>query len=105
MIILAEEIILEEGAIEGAGVRDAIRTMEEESLKEPGCLAYAFSIDITDPTLMRIYERWESTEALEAHFKTSHMAAFQQALGDIKPKSMDVKVYQIEKELDFENLQ
>ena len=31
------------------------------------------------------------------------MAAFQAALGSIQPKSMDVKVYQIEKELDFEN--
>ena len=104
MIVLAEEIVLEEGAIEGEGVRDAIRIMEEESLREPGCLTYAFSLDITDSSTMRIMERWESIEALKAHFKTPHMAAFQQALGGIQPKSMDVKVYEIEKELDFGSL-
>ncbi len=88
MIIVAEEIVLEAGTIEGERVRDAIRIMEEESRKESGCLTYAFSVDINDPTIMRIYERWESMEALEAHFKAPHMAVFQKALGGIQPKSM-----------------
>ena len=105
MIILAEEIVLEEGAIEGEGVREAIRIMEEESRKESGCITYVFSIDITDSTIMRIYECWQSMEALKAHFKAPHMAVFQKALGGIQPKSMDAKVYEIKQELAFENLQ
>ena len=99
MVIVAEEIVLEEGTIEGVGVRDAIRIMEEESRKQSGCLRYAFSVDISDPTIMRVYELWQSMEALEAHFKGPHMAAFQKALGGIKVKSMDVGVYEIKKEL------
>ena len=75
--------------------------MEEESRKEFGCLTYAFSIDISDSTVMRIYECWESMEALEAHFKAPHMAVFQEALGGIQPKSMDAKVYEIKNELPF----
>ena len=80
MIILAEEIVLEEGAIEEAGVREAIHIMEAESRKEPGCLTYAFSIDITDATIMRIYECWESVEALKAHFYTPHMGYFSSSI-------------------------
>lgn len=105
MIIVAEEIVLEEGEIDGVGVRDAFRTMVEESRKESGCLTYAFSVDINDPTIMRVYELWDSMEALEAHFKTPHMAAFKKALGGIQPKSIDAKVYETKKELEFENLQ
>ncbi len=54
---------------------------------------------------MRIYEQWESMEALEAHFNAPHMAVFQSARGGIQPKSMDVRVYQIDKELALPNSQ
>ena len=97
MLIVAGEAVVEEGAVEQ--VRDALRTMEEATRKEPGCLAYAFAVDINDPTRVRIMERWESSDALSAHFKTPHMAAFSAALGVLEPKSMNIKVYQIEKEV------
>ena len=73
--------------------------MEEETRKESGCLAYAFSVDVTDPTKVRIFERWESMDALRAHFATPHMAPFGAAVAQIQPKSMDVKVYEIDKEV------
>jgi quinol monooxygenase YgiN len=97
MLIVAGEVIVEEGATDS--VRDALRTMEEETRKESGCLTYAFSLDINAPTTMRIFERWESEEALSAHMKTPHMAAFGAAVGKIKPKSMSIKVYEVGKEL------
>lgn len=97
MLIVAAEAIVKEGAIDQA--RDALRTMEEETRKESGCLAYAFSVDVNDPSKLRIFERWTSMEALSAHFKTPHMAAFGQAIGRIQPVSMEVKVYQVDKEL------
>ena len=53
---------------------------------------------------MRIHERWESMEALVAHLSIPHMADFQNTFSQVKPKSMDVKMYKIEKELEFENL-
>jgi quinol monooxygenase YgiN len=34
-------------------------------------------------------------EALEAHFKTPHMASFGAAISKIKPKNMNVKVYDV----------
>ena len=97
MLIVAAEAVVEEGAVDG--VQDALRTMEDETRKEPGCLTYAFSIDVNAATTLRIFERWESIEALQAHFKTPHMAAFGQAIGKIKPKSLDIKVYEVAREV------
>ena len=99
MLIVAGEVVVEEGAIDG--VREALRTMEAATRGEPGCLAYAFSLDVSDPTTMRIFERWESMAALKEHTQTPHMAEFGRAIGVIRPKSMDIKVYEIDKEVSL----
>ena len=103
-IVVAVEVVFGEGAIDVEGVRDAFRVMDEESQKEPGCIKYVSSVDINDSTIVRIDELWESMEALEAHFKTPHMAAFQRALSGIETKSMSAKVYEIKRELPFPKL-
>jgi len=97
MLIVAAEAVVPEGAINE--VRDALRKMEEETRKEPGCFTYAFSVDISAPTTLRIFERWESIDALAAHFKTPHMATFSKVIGEIQPESMDLKLYEVAKEL------
>ena len=97
MLIVAAEVSIEAGATDA--VKEELRTMETESRKEPGCQTYAFSIDVNDPETLRITERWDSMDDLEAHFKTPHMAAFGAAMAQIKPKGMDVKVYEIAKEV------
>lgn len=93
MLIVVAAITVEEGAVEK--VRDALATMENETRKEPGCQTYAFSVDVNDPTMVRIIERWDDMAALEAHFATPHMAAFGGAIAQIAPKNMDVKVYDV----------
>ena len=102
-IVVTVEVIFGEGAIDVEGVRDAFRIMDEESRKESGCLVYVSSVDINDSTIVRIYELWESMEALRSHFKTPHMAAFQRALSGIETKSMSAKVFEIKRELPFPN--
>ena len=52
MIIVAVEVLLEEGESVD-DVRGAFRIMDEETLKESGCLKYVSSIDINDPTIVR----------------------------------------------------
>ena len=93
MLIVVAEVGIEEGSVDG--VRDALRTMETETLKESGCDTYAFSIDVSDPTTMRIIERWESEEALAAHFKAPHMAAFQAKVPEFGVKDMKVQKYEV----------
>lgn len=57
---------------------------------EDGCIAYRFSVDVTDPDLLHISERWRDQAALTAHFTAPHMATFNAALAQAQPLSIDV---------------
>ena len=63
-----------------AALKDAILTMQDATLKEEGCEDYSFSVELADPGAIRVVERWTTKDALEAHFKTSHMATFLAAM-------------------------
>ena len=63
---------------------DAIKAalaMAAASRVEAGCHAYEFSITLEDENVVRLFEVWESREALDAHFKMPHMGAFNAAVG------------------------
>lgn len=77
-------------------LQKAISTMEAASREEPGCDDYTFSIELNDPTVLRITEKWHSVEDLKAHFEMPHMAEFQQAMGAHPPASLDVKFYEVQ---------
>ena len=77
------------------GAIPAAVTMMEETRKEAGNIAYVFSFDIEDPAVIRVFEHWESEEALAAHFKAPHMAEFQKAIGQLGITGMDVQKFQI----------
>jgi quinol monooxygenase YgiN len=75
-------------------LREAVAKMESLSRAEQGCDDYTFSIELNEPTVVRITERWTSLEALQAHFQAPHMAEFQAAMALHPPLEMDVKFYQ-----------
>jgi quinol monooxygenase YgiN len=52
--------------------------MQKATCAEPGCRTYCFSFDLADPNTIRIFEEWESEDALNSHFQTEHMKKFQQ---------------------------
>ena len=57
-------------------LREAIIAMQTASLAEDGCEDYNFAVELADPGVLRVTERWTSKEALAAHFQTPHMAEF-----------------------------
>lgn len=73
----------------------AAKEMMVETHKEPGCHAYEFSGDLNQPGVFRLFEEWESEEALAAHFKAPHMKVFQKAIGEVGVKEMDLKRYEV----------
>ncbi len=72
----------------------AILEMQSASRIEDGCEDYTFSVEMADPTVLRITERWVSQAALLAHFATPHMAAFQQAMQQHPPGEVSAHFYE-----------
>jgi len=81
MLIVLGTAKLGKGALEDG--RAALEAMVAASRAEEGCIDYAYSLDVSDPSILRITEQWIDDAALAAHFQTPHMAAFQQALAGL----------------------
>jgi quinol monooxygenase YgiN len=73
----------------------AAREMMEATRREAGCISYTFAADLADEGLFHLFEEWESQQALDAHFRTPHMAKFQGAVGGLGVKEMNVKRYEV----------
>ena len=69
----------------------AVRPLVEQTHREVGCISYKFSADLSDDGLFHIFEEWDSQAALDAHFKTPHMATFQGKVGDLGVKDMKIQ--------------
>lgn len=93
MLVIAGTISIDPEKREAA-VAAALEMMEA-TLEEPGCISYSFSGDLTDPGGFRIFEEWESQEALDAHFASPHMAVFQGRVGGFGLRDMKVQRYEI----------
>ncbi len=93
MLVIAGYVTLDSAKLPDATA--AAQEMVRETLKEDGCSAYCFAADLTQEGRVRIFEEWESQEALDLHFKTPHMAKFQQAMGGFGVKEMVVHRYEV----------
>ena len=93
MIVIAGHVALDPGKREPAIA--AAREMMAETRKEPGCKAYVFSAEFDDPGAFRIFEEWESEDALKLHFQAPHMAKFRAAIGGFGIKGMKVLRYEV----------
>lgn len=85
---------IETTALNIEGLEKALKKMEDASRTEIGCHDYTFSVELNNPNIIRITERWDSMADLEAHFKSNHMSAFQAAMASSPPKSAAVHFYE-----------
>jgi quinol monooxygenase YgiN len=92
MIVINARIAADPQTI--GALQPAIAAMEQASRAEPGCEDYTFSVELNDPGVIRITERWRDMAALAAHFATPHMAAFGAAMQAHPPSGMDVHCYE-----------
>jgi len=93
MIVIAGSV-----AIDPANRADAVSAavaMMAATRQEAGCISYTFSEDLEEPGSFRIFEEWESAEALGAHFEAPHMAAFGAAIGAVGVREMNVQRYEV----------
>jgi quinol monooxygenase YgiN len=59
-----------------ARVLELARQMDVETNAEPGCLHYRHALDVSDPQRLILSEVWRDADALRAHFRSPHFAAF-----------------------------
>ena len=59
-----------------AAFRPHMLAMLEASRAEDGCIAYSYAEDVAEPGLIRVFEAWRDQAALDAHFRTPHMATW-----------------------------
>ena len=65
MILVTGAVRFGEGEIER--LRSALKSNVEASRKEDGCEAYAYSVDLLEPNVLRIAELWRDEAAVDAH--------------------------------------
>lgn len=92
MIIVAGTVVLKPGTLDA--LKPDAERMIEASRDEPGCRVYSYGIDVLDPTVIRVYEEWESREHLEAHFRTDHMTVWRSRLAEIGIESRDITMWE-----------
>ena len=57
--------------------------MIEASRREEGCRDYTFTLDDRDPSAIRLFELWDSEQALAAHAASDHMARWRRATEEL----------------------
>ena len=93
MIVVAGTVAIKPESREEAA-RVALK-MVAATKQEEGCLCYDFWSDLADPNLFHVFEEWESDAALEAHFATSHMAEFIEALPSVVAGPANIRRYEV----------
>ena len=98
-LVLAVLLTFVFGSAAIAGIPDPSRSGCEASGTGSNTCHYAFSVDATDQGMVRISERWNDMSDIEAHMQTPHMAKFMEAVVAIEPKSVDIKAFEVAKEV------
>ena len=62
---------------------ELIAPLVEATRAEEGNLSYGFYADPAAPGAFRVYEEWESPEAMGEHMGTDHMATFLVGMGGL----------------------
>ena len=96
MIVIEGSVRVPAEKIEAA--RPAMERMIRASRAEPGCLDYAYGLDVLDPGLIRVTERWESRDALKAHFATPHMAQWRGVFSSLGLTDRSLRLYEADPE-------
>jgi quinol monooxygenase YgiN len=79
-------------------LKELVGPLVSATRQEAGNIAYAFAEDLGEPGLVHIIERWADDDALDAHNKTPHLAAFMGGMAGLAPTGVRVARYDAESE-------
>ena len=69
------------------------------SKAEAGCQIFEINMGVSDPLTWRVFEVWDSADALQAHFESAHFMAFGRALPDLVSKPPALTRYEVSEAL------
>ena len=92
MIVIEGSVRIPPENLEAA--RPVMEQMIRASRAEPGCIDYAYAVDVLDPSLIRVTERWESRAALTAHFAAAHMATWRSFFPQLGITDRSLRLYE-----------
>ena len=91
MILIAGTVDVDPEQREAA--LEAGRPHVEATRAQQGCLDYVWSADLLVPGRIYVFERWQSQEALEAHFKGPHYLNMRNTIAGFGLRGADVLKY------------
>ena len=74
--------------------RPHMDAMIKASRAEPGCIEYAYAVDMIEPCLIRVIERWESRAALSRHLQSAHIVTWRESWPRIGVSDRDLRLYE-----------
>ncbi|MDB5446992.1 MAG: antibiotic biosynthesis monooxygenase [Phenylobacterium sp.] len=78
-----------------AGLKPHMAVVVSATRAEDGCLVYAYAEDVLEPGLIRVFEVWRDQAALDGHFASAHMKAWQQVRAGFGLYDRDIKAYEV----------
>lgn len=99
MIVVAGTIQID--ASKKEGTLAVMKTMQDATQQEDGCITYQFYLNPWDESEVHIFEEWETDEALQAHGQTEHMAAFRAELPNYVTGGRGIKRYVVSEVSDL----
>ena len=99
MIIVLGQIDYHPEDFEAAKALAAV--MMQETVKEDGCIQYAFAADLVHPNRLTLGESWRDAAALDAHFLTPHMQAFREGLRGLRVEKRVVQRHEVSSTRDL----
>jgi quinol monooxygenase YgiN len=86
IIFLAKRDCIEE-------LKELLKSTIEESKKEDGCLMYEVFQTKSNPVEFIVIDSWESEEALNKHYETSHYSNF---INNFKQYNAHIEPFELE---------
>jgi len=72
-----------------------LRAIVAPTHAESGCLRYTLHRSLEDPTLFTTIERWNSKEAIDKHFGTTHIQSLLKKAGDLLVDPPEITVFEL----------
>ena len=78
-----------------ADLERELRAVVAPTHAESGCLRYTLHRSLEDPTLFTTIERWNSKEAIDKHFGSTHIQSLLTKAGDLLVEPPEITVFEL----------